>query len=358
VVVAGALTAATGLGQAGRLAVHALRAAGLEVRALDLTKALLQSPTEPFELGRPMESGAGTLLLYVTPPNVPLALHVIGKRRLASKYRIGAWVCETQRLPPLWRQQARFLHAVAAPSSFSRTAIAAAIGRTVHFLGHPVEAEPWPDKRSDRGPQPTVGAIFDVGSSAARKNVQGLTAFCSQLIAEDPGLRILLKVRDLWADPVAATELARVVAAAPGRIELHAGDWSRTAVVGFLDELDLLVSFSRAEGFGLPIAEAMRRGTAVAAPIWGGPSDYLDGRNAVALPFTLIDIADPSRLYEGSQGQWADVDVAASARLVAAAVRDRLALDIFIEKSLRRSRALFSADRFVAQLRATRQESP
>jgi glycosyltransferase involved in cell wall biosynthesis len=356
VVVAGALTAATGVGQAARLAVHALRAAGVEVRTFDLTKALLQSPTESFDLGLPLESGTGTLLLYVTPPNVPLALRVIGRRRLASKYRIGAWVCETQRLPALWRRQARFLHAVAAPSTFSQTAIAAGIGRTVHLLGHPVEAEPWPEKRSIRRPQPTVGAILDVGSSAARKNVRGLTAFCAQLIDEEPELKILLKARDLSADPVAAAELGRVVAAAQGRVELHSDDWSRNAVVRFLDELDLLVSFSRAEGFGLPIAEAMRRGTAVAAPIWGGPADYLDGGTAIALPFNLIDIADPSRLYERSQGQWADVDVAASARLVGAAVRDRVALDIVIRESLRRSGALFSADQFVAQLRATRQE--
>lgn len=350
VAVAGVLGAATGLGQAARLAVHALRAAGLRFATVDLTTALRQTPSEVFDGGDPIAPGLGTLLLFVTPPNLPLALHAIGRRNLAGKHRIGAWVCETERLPPLWRAQASFLHAIVAPSSFAQRAIAVSIARPVNLLIHPVEAEPWPDAIRRPANRPTLGAVLDVGSSAARKNVSGLIEACLEVLEARKDVRILWKVRDLGSDPDAAARLRQAAAAQPDRIRLLNGDWSRTDVLAFLDQIDLLASFSRAEGFGLPLAEAMRRGVAVAAPIWGGPADFLDERTAVPLPFTMARIRDPSNLYGPSQGEWADVDPGAAAMILARTLDDRAALAALAAEGRRRSRELFGVDRFIAQL--------
>ena len=352
VVVAGVLRAATGLGQAARLAVYALREARVPVTTFDVTEALFQKPTEPFDLGTGMAPGPGTLLLFVTPPNVPLSLRLVGRENLVGKLRVGAWVCETERLPPLWPRQAAFLHRLAAPSPFARDAIAAAVGRPVHPLTHPVEAEPWPPVSAAVPAGPTVGAILDVGSSAARKNVAGLIACCTILLEQEPDIRIVLKTRDLAADPAAAAALARAQAVGGGRLELYEGDWTRDGVLDFLDRVSLLVSFSRAEGFGLPLAEAMRRGTPVAAPIWAGPAEYLDSSNAVALPFTMIEIADSSALYGSAQGRWADVDAVRAAALIGAALRDRGRLAQLAAAARDRSRELFNAGRFAAQLAA------
>lgn len=350
VVVAGVLRAATGLGQAARLAVHALRAAGVRHATVDLTTRLRQTPSEAFELGPAIASGPGTLLLFVTPPNVPLALHGIGRRHLAGKHRVGAWVCETERLPRLWREQASFLDRIVAPSRFSQAAIARSTGRPVDVLIHPVEAEPWPaERRSPRG-GPTLGAVLDVGSSAARKNVEGLVEAGLHLVKARQDVRLIWKVRDLRADPDAAARLRQAAAALPDQIRLLEGDWARADVLGFLDQIDLLASFSRAEGFGLPIAEAMRRGVPVAAPIWGGPVDFLDERTAVPLPFAMTPVRDPSNLYAASQGEWADVDVGQAAAILSRALDDRAGLATIAEEARRRSRDLFGVDRFMGQL--------
>lgn len=350
VAVAGVLRAATGLGQAARLAVHALRAAGVPHASVDLTTVLRQTPSEPFDAGEPIAPGPGTLLLFVTPPNVPLALHAVGRRQLAGKHRIGAWVCETEGLPTLWRDQAAFLHAIVAPSRFAQAAIASRIGREVGLLIHPVEAEPWPPAARARSGATTLGAVLDVGSSAARKNVPGLVDACLRLVEAHPDVHILWKVRDLNADPEAAARLRQAAAAMPDRVSLLEGDWSRADVLGFLDRVDLLASFSRAEGFGLPIAEAMRRGVAVAAPVWGGPADFLEPGTAVPLPFTMAPIRDPSELYAPSQGKWADVDIGEATAILGQALGDPAGLAALAEAARRRSRELFSVDRFVAQL--------
>ena len=350
VVVAGVLRAATGLGQAARLALHALRAAGARHASFDLTTILRQTPSEAFEPGRAIEPGPGTLLLFVTPPNLPLALHAVGRRNLAGKHRIGAWVCETERLPGLWRQQAAFLDRIVAPSRFSQAAIALSTGRAVDLLIHPVEAEPWPvEGQAPRG-VPTLGAVLDVGSSAARKNVEGLVEAGLQLVKARRDMRLIWKVRDLRADPNAAARLRQAAAAFPDQIRLLEGDWARADLFGFLDQIDLLASFSRAEGFGLPIAEAMRRGVPVAAPIWGGPVDFLDERTAVALPFTMVPVRDPSDLYAESQGEWADVDLERAVPILARALDDPSKLAALADEARRRSRDLFGVERFMGQL--------
>ena len=351
VVVAGVLRAATGLGQAARLAVHALRSADIPCATADLTETLFQRPSEPFDPGPVIAKGPGTLLIFVTPPNVPLALRAIGAPKLAGKRRIGAWVCEAERLPPLWRRQAAFLHDVVAPSRFSQAAIAKAIGRPVRLLIHPVEAEPWPLEARPRAPGATLGAVLDIGSSSARKNVDGLIECCRQLLALRPDAKVAWKVRDSAADPEVAARLAATASSHPDRIALHSGDWSREGVLAFLDSIDLLLSFSRAEGFGLPIAEAMRRGVAVAAPIWGGPADYLDASCAIPLPFRLAPIVDPSGLYRPSQGEWADVDPNEAAGVLSAVLARQAVLDPIVTEARRRSHDLFSVRRFIEQLR-------
>lgn len=353
VVVAGVLQAATGLGQAARLAVYALREAGLPHATADLTIRLRQTPSEAFELGPTVAPGPGTLLLFVTPPNVPLALHAIGGRHLAGKHRIGAWVCETERLSPLWREQARFFHRIVAPSRFSQDAIAAGTGRPVDLLIHPVEAEPWPPEARASGAA-TLGAVLDIGSSAARKNVSGLVEACLRLVEERRDVKVLWKVRDLRADPDASARLKQAAAAFPDRIEVLEGDWARADVLAFLDRVDLLASFSRGEGFGLPITEAMRRGVPVAAPIWGGPADFLDQHTAIPLPFVMTPIRDPSDLYAPSQGQWADVQVAEAVPILSRALDDRARLASIAEAARRRSADRFSAARFIEQLGVTR----
>jgi glycosyltransferase involved in cell wall biosynthesis len=192
--------------------------------------------------------------------------------------------------------------------------------------------------------------VLDVGSSAARKNVEGLVEAGLQLVAARRDVRLIWKVRDLQADPNAAARLRQAAAAFPDQIGLLEGDWARADILGFLDQIDLLASFSRAEGFGLPIAEAMRRGVAVAAPIWGGPADFCDQRSAVPLPFAMTPVRDPSHLYAASQGEWADVDVEQAVAILSGALEDRPRLAVIAEEARRRSRDLFGVDRFMGQL--------
>jgi glycosyltransferase involved in cell wall biosynthesis len=330
VTVVGALRAPTGLGQAARLALHALREAGVPHAAIDLTARLSQPATEPVFAAPAAAPGPGTLLVYAVPPNGANALAAVPRAIRENKVLAAGWVCETEALAPLWRRQARLFHVLTAPSRFSAEAIARATGRPVRMIGHPVLSEPLPPipqiPPDAASPRRRVGAVLDVASSGDRKNVEALIETIPLVLARSDAVDFRLKIKDAGAEPALARALADLLASAPGRIEVTQAAASRAETIGFIDGLDLLLSLARAEGFGLPYAEAIMRGVPVAAARWSGPAEFLDDANGVALPFRLVPIRDRSGHYGPALGRWAEIDpLAAAEAVLAAPARSRTA---------------------------------
>lgn len=77
------------------------------------------------------------------------------------------------------------------------------------------------------------------------------------------------------------TQLAARRAADPyyPRVELIEIDWTPSQIVGLYQACNALVSPSRGEGFGLPIAEAMIQRLPVIVTAWGGHMDYCTDEN-------------------------------------------------------------------------------
>lgn len=101
--------------------------------------------------------------------------------------------------------------------------------------------------------------------------------------------------------------------------ELQAASLDFPAVLLLMDELsegelktlyekcDTLVAPSRAEGFGLPIAEAMLSGLHVITTAWGGQMDFCTPNNASLIDYTFA----PANTHEEgrSVSAWAEPDV-------------------------------------------------
>ena len=323
VAVAGTFRAASGLGASARLCLAALRAGGVPAAALDITAALRQParldlPTPPHEPA----PGPGTLILHVNAPLTGMALLALGRGRAAGKRIIGYWAWELPEVPAEWALGVGLVHEIWVPSSFTAAAIAPiARGRPVHVVPHPVARDPAPPRPARPEGRPagrpfTVLSLFDASSSLARKNPAGAIEAFRRAFGTDPGARLVLKTQRLDDAPAEAARL-RALAAAPN-IEILDATLDAAAMEALYADADVLLSLHRAEGFGLTIAEAMRRGMPVVATGWSGNADFLTPDVGVPVPWRLVPAEDPQRTYHHPRMRWAEPDLDAAAAALAA----------------------------------------
>jgi len=347
--VAGALSTASGLGEAARLGLAALRASGCDVRAIDLSAALMQDgriadyPIPAEDCGE----GPGTIILHVSGFVMALAMLRLGRRRVRGKTIIGYWAWELPDLPPDWVAGLRFAHEIWVPSRFTAAAVARHTSLPVRVVPHPVPPIAGA-VAAPEGARLTVLVAFDMRSGFLRKNPLAAIAAFRLAYGDDLGTRLIVKVAQATAYPPGWQALQAAVAGA-ANIELTDRLLDAAAMAALLDAADIVLSLHRAEGFGLVLAEAMQRGKAVVATGWSGNIDFLTAENSCPVAYTLVAARDPQGSYDYPDQHWAEPDVADAARqlraLKDAGLRSRLGA-----KALGDARAVFAAEHYHATL--------
>lgn len=322
IIVAGFLTAATGLGAAARLGYEALRQSGRRVLGIDLTQAFRQGVSGidfAFEDGR-NHMGPGTLLVHVNAPLMPLALWRIGAGVVAEKLVVGCWAWELPVAPDEWRAGLPFVHRIVAPSTFTRDAIRAIAD------GLPVDVATLPVIRPSQGSSTVTQAlrtrdpgapfaglvVFNMASGFTRKNpLAAIEAF--RLAFPVPGeARLLVKLLNAKTYPAGADRL-RALARDTPNVVLDERNLSPSALWDLYLAADVVLSLHRSEGFGLVIAEAMLAGRPVLATDWSGNTDFLSQATGVPIPYRLVPATDPQGECQHPNLSWAEADVVTAA---------------------------------------------
>lgn len=173
---------------------------------------------------------------------------------------------------------------------------------------------------------PEAKELVYMGSFMPYKNVELLIAAMALL----PGYRLHLMSK------LDAGERSRLLAhARPGSIVVHDGA-SDEVYLELLRSATALVTASRDEGFGLPVAESMAVGTPVVVsdiPIFheiaGGAASYFDPNDAAAFARAVLALEDPDLWQQRSNASvlraapftWADAAANLSVALTAAVER-------------------------------------
>ena len=101
---------------------------------------------------------------------------------------------------------------------------------------------------------------------------------------------------------------------------------SRPEVNGLIAATDAFVSLHRSEGFGFGLAEAMLLGKPAIGTDYSGNTDFLNRATGYPVPYELVPVG--SGEYPDHEGQvWAEPDIAAAARAMAAIVDDPVAAE-------------------------------
>ncbi len=324
--ICGPFTGSHGIARSAELCARALESLGASVERI-----AIQEGFDPVAR-LPAPAPAAAWIFHLNAPELPLALFNLGANHIRGP-RYGVWAWELPAAPRSWLRDASLLTEVWAPSRYTAGAFTGARS-PVRVVPHPIIAADYADVR----PAPRRHAfhaisLFDVKSSAARKNPQGALAAFVRAFGDAPDVRLTIKAQNGDAYPGLIEALRR---GAPANVEVIDEVWPQARVNALIAGADAVLSLHRAEGFGLVLAEAMALGTPVIATAWSGNLDFMDETCALMVPAGRIAAEDPQGAYRGQAWADPDLDAAAAAlirlrndpeigRRLSAAARDKVA---------------------------------
>jgi glycosyltransferase involved in cell wall biosynthesis len=313
IIVAGFLRTASGLGEGARLCYEALSRCGQDVYGIDLTEFFGQpGPVVPFSFrdGRSIKR-AGSLVLHVNGPFVPLALMRLGRRLVRGKKIIGYWAWELSSVPNEWQVGVPFVHEIWVPSEFTAGAMEVIAGEVpVRVVPHPVAARGAPAvqaRRRGKGPF-TALVIFNMASGFARKNPLAAIGAFREAFDNDPTCQLIVRVVNANLYP-GGHEALKAAVASNSNIRISEAESSEPSVYELYRSADVVLSLHRSEGFGLVIAEAMLHGLPVIATNWSGNVDFLTADNGLPISYSLVPAVDPQGTYDQPTLLWAEADI-------------------------------------------------
>jgi glycosyltransferase involved in cell wall biosynthesis len=331
VTVAGLFSSPTGIGEGARLCAERLAEIGYRVGAVDLTADIGADGGLAF--AHPGVAGGdigGPLVVHLNPRAFQAALFHPFRATLGERKVIANWVWEAPDLPPSWCPAFRMAHEVWAPSPFVAEAVAKAGCRTpIRQVAYALRIPPEPrwDHAGGAGRGPTVLLVFAYESGFDRKNpIAGVEAF-TRAFAPGDGATLIVKSRGRSVSGNPERRLAAAIAGRPDIVVRH-GDLGQDAYDELLQSADVLLSLHRAEGFGLPLADAMLRGKPVVATAWSGNLAFMREDVACLVTARTCKLTDEKDAYRALDSVWADPDVDEAAawlrRLTDPALRERI----------------------------------
>jgi glycosyltransferase involved in cell wall biosynthesis/SAM-dependent methyltransferase len=311
-------TAESGVGQAARLMLAGIDAAGIPHATVTYDTAPGRSTHEFSEHGVD-KAIYDTNLVCVNADVIRTANHWMGERLRDHRYRIGLWWWETSTFPEMFDPSFDVVDEVWVGSAFVGDAIRQRTDKPVTVIPMPIVVPP-----AVGGARAAVGVTedtflvlysYDFDSVFARKNPLGaLNAYTSAFAADD-GCTLLLKSingeRHL-------EELEELRMAAAGRPDVVVLDQYLDATTnrGLIAECDCYLSLHRSEGFGLTIAEAMAYARPVVATAYSANLEFMDDTTGYLVPTNEGVVPAGAGPYPAGT-TWGEPDIAAASSLLA-----------------------------------------
>jgi glycosyltransferase involved in cell wall biosynthesis len=310
--VTGYLRARSGVGEAARATLRAARAAGLPLAVNEFHVGCASEKEGPQEAPCAEGYPHPISLFQVNADQVPVLRSTLGEAAFRGRYNIGFWYWELAEFPGEWMSSFDPFDEIWVASSFCQRAISACSPIPVVCMPPGIAPEPDPARTRAEFGLPQDGYLFltmaDSLSFPQRKNPLGaIQAFERAFDRADRGVHLAVKVINGAFHPERMEELRRAADHDP-RVILLDACLSRPDTDALLSLADAYVSLHRSEGFGLPLAEAMRLGTPAIGTGWSSNLEFMTPQNSMLVNHRLITLDRDIGPYRKGQ-VWADPDL-------------------------------------------------
>ena len=312
----GDIRAETGLGQSMRIMAGMLERAGIPflVRQMDAPDNI-EHQERKWDNKIASESRYGINLIHINNNIWKKSYNRILAGELGGRYNIAFWLWELEEFPDEWVSCIDTVDEIWTPSEFISRGIRKKTKKNVITMPYGVVLDKSNLLKRKYFHLPEDKFLFlvmyDFLSISERKNPYGvIKAYMRAFKKTDKGMGLVVKVNHLKN----RTELDKLKEKLSGYPDIYfiTDNLSRREVESLIADADVLVSLHRAEGFGLPLAEAMYLGTAVIATNWSSTTEFMDEDSACLVDYELVSLTKDIGPYQ-KENRWADADVGQAA---------------------------------------------
>lgn len=317
----GYLHAESGVGEAARASLRSLRRSGLPFSLVDYRLGNVSRMGELIE-GHVNRARYPINLMHVNADQCRIAREHLGPGLFKGRYTIGYWYWEMPEFPEFLHFAYNEVDEIWVATEYNRHSIARHTDKPVRVIPPAIEVGIMKPLSRSELHLPQDGFIFlhmsDVLSFPQRKNPMGVVQAFLRAFGEDPDakVKLVIKLSNLDHQPALSEEIFGIMDTEP-RIQLIHEYLDRNTLNNLMNACDCYVSLHRAEGFGLPIAEAMYLGKPVIATHWSGNVDMMDKSNSLPVGYELVQLQEDIGPYKKGQ-VWAEPDISEAARKMVA----------------------------------------
>jgi glycosyltransferase involved in cell wall biosynthesis len=316
VAVAGVFSAGSGLARAAELVALTLEDRGSKVLRVDLSGAIgLRVNESDARCVLPSDCRSPDItdvIIVLGPAHDPLSK--FDRRWLIGRTVVAHWIWELELLPPSWSLASESYDEIWTPTGLILDVVKASLPkfhRSLRVLPYAIDKDPFPTRspfrrqevrRHENVPPDTfvAGYSFSVESNYYRKNPEDAVRAFFLAFPHTENVLLVLRSHDLDVRPIERAALKKTIGG-DSRVRIY-DSTRRLSIQDFYAMIDVYLSSSRAEGYGLHLVEAAQSGLPVITGGWRIAPEILALPGVHVVDFDIESIKDPQGNYEFIEG--------------------------------------------------------